>query len=99
MHEEIERAARRGAAGSVNPPAVGGVPSTGARYRDFFMEPGEATTKTWEQLVPCSYSAIRAIFKLPKPDSTQDYETKILVPIADICRGERFVATYPTGHD
>jgi hypothetical protein len=35
------------------------------------------------------------IFKLPKPDGTADYETKILVPIADICRGQRLVATYP----
>lgn len=69
----------------VNPPRPSGLPISGARYRDFFMEPGEITTKTWEQRVPCDYDAVRVIFKLPKPHSVQDYETKILVPIADVC--------------
>lgn len=69
----------------VNPPRPSGIPASGARYRDFFMEPGEITTRTWEQRVPCDYDAVRVIFKLPKPRSVQDYETKILVPIADVC--------------
>lgn len=69
----------------VNPPRPSGIPGSGARYRDFFMEPGEATTKTWEQRVPCEYDAVRVIFKLPKPNSVHDYEAKILVPIAHVC--------------
>jgi hypothetical protein len=69
----------------VNPPRPGGIPASGARYRDFFMEPGEIATRIWEQRVPCNYDAVRVIFKLPKPRSVQDYETKILVPIADVC--------------
>lgn len=69
----------------VNPPRPSGLPTSGARYRDFFMEPGEVATKTWEQRVPCDYDAVRVIFKLPKPNSVHDYETKILVPIAHVC--------------
>lgn len=82
--------------GRVNPPALFGPPATGTRYRDFFMEAGEATTKTWEQRVPCTYNAVRVIFKLPKPDQDSwiEYETKMLVPIADVCRRQRLVATY-----
>lgn len=56
------------------------------------MEPGEIATKTWEQRVSCEYDAVRVIFKLPKPGSTHDYETKILVPIADVCANERNVS-------
>lgn len=89
----------RGDADVVNPPVISGPPQSGARYRDFFMEPGERTTKTWEQLVPCTFSAVRVIFKLPKPDGTADYETKILIPIVDICRGLRLVAHYPGDRD
>jgi hypothetical protein len=76
----------------VNPPRPGAVPRSGARFRDFFMEPGETTTKTWEAVVPCTFSAVRAIFKLPKPNSTQDYETKTLIPVADVCNEERNVS-------
>ena len=81
----------------VNSPALTDSPLTGARYRDFFMEPGEVVTKTWEQRVPCRFRAVRIIFKLPKPgqNSWLEYETKLLVPIADVCRGRRLVATYP----
>lgn len=96
---EMERRRADRDRGRVNPPALFGPPQSGTRYRDFFMEPGEATTKTWEQLVPCSYGAVRVIFKLPKPDrdSWIEYETKMLVPIADVCRRERLVATYSGG--
>lgn len=76
----------------VNPPRPNPVPASGARYRDFFMEPGEVTAKTWEQRISCDYDAVRVIFKLPKPYSTHDYETKILVPIADVCANERNVS-------
>ena len=89
-----EQNERRGESDSVNPPRISSPPGSGARYRDFYMEPGERITKTWEQPVPCSFNAVRVIFKLPKPNGTADYETKILVPIADICRGQRLVATY-----
>ena len=93
--EERRRRHRRDSQ-RVNPPALFPPPVTGTRYRDFFMEPGEAIAKTWEQVVPCNYGAVRVIFKLPKPDEESwiEYETKILVPIADVCRGERSVATY-----
>jgi hypothetical protein len=94
-----EQNRRRGDSDSVNPPRISGRPESGARYRDFYMEPGERTTKTWEQFVPCSYNVVRVIFKLPKPDGTAEYETKILVPIADICRGQRLVAAYPVSRD
>jgi len=90
---------RRGDSDLVNPLVITGRPLSGARYRDFYMEPGERTTRTWEQPVSCRYNAVRMIFKLPKPHGTADYEAKILVPIVDICRGLRLVATYPAGRD
>ena len=76
----------------VNPPQPTPEPQSGARYRDFFMESGDITTKTWEQRVRCDFDAVRIIFKLPKPNSTHDYETKILVPIADVCANKRNVS-------
>ncbi|HWT12562.1 MAG TPA: hypothetical protein VN231_07400 [Allosphingosinicella sp.] len=99
QRSEEERRRTRRDPSRVNPPALFGPPATGTRYRDFFMEPGEAITKTWEQRVPCSYRAVRVIFKLPKPDQESwiEYETKMLVPVADVCRGERLVATYSGG--
>lgn len=81
----------------VDPPLPTPAPKSGARYRDFFMEPGEITTKTWEQRVPCTYDAVRIIFKLPKPDSTHDYETKIVVPVADVCANERHISVHLFG--
>jgi hypothetical protein len=69
----------------VNPPEPGAAARSGARYRDFLMEPGETTVKSYELQVPCGYTAVRAIFKLPKPDSTFDYEVKTMIPIANVC--------------
>jgi hypothetical protein len=59
---------------------------SGARYSDFYLEPGETLTRNWEQWVPCSFVAVRVIFKVPKPHSTADLETKVVVPIADACK-------------
>lgn len=98
--QELERDRRsRGSGGRINPPALFPPPSTGTRYRDFFMEPGEVATKTWEQLVPCTNNAVRLIFKLPKPDSGEwvEYESKMLIPIADVCRGAAIVTTHRGG--
>jgi hypothetical protein len=91
--EREEQGRRQGASDVVNPSIVTGTPASGARYRDFYMEPGERTTRTWEQRVSCRYNAVRVIFKLPKPGETSDYEAKLLIPIADVCRGEQLVAT------
>lgn len=78
----------------VNPPQPTAQATSGSRYRDFFMEPGESVSRTWEQRVPCTFEAVRIIFKLPKPGSFTDYETKIIVPIADVCSRRRDVSVH-----
>jgi len=79
--------AGRDSEGAVNPPLLSKKATTGARYSDFSMEPGESVTKTWDQRIDCRYQAVQVIFKVPKPGPREfvDYESKTLVPIASEC--------------
>ena len=69
----------------VNDPQPVPLATSGARFADFAMEPGESVTKTWDEIVDCRYDAVQVIFKVPNPGDVFDYESKTLIPIAKAC--------------
>lgn len=70
---------------SAHPHAEFATPASGFRYKTFFLEPGEARTRHFELVVPCSLAAVRFVVHLPKPNEFRVYETKRIVPLTEAC--------------
>ena len=91
------RQAGREREAAVNDPEPAPLATTGARFPDIVMEPGESVSKGWDEIVDCRFEAVQVIFKVPKPGDVFDYEAKTLVPIAEACsaseRSKRAAAT------
>ncbi|OYY89480.1 MAG: hypothetical protein B7Y45_11500 [Sphingomonas sp. 28-66-16] len=54
------------------------------------LEPGESDDNYFETLVPCNYSLLRVLVKM-RPDFAylhNNTETKVIVPLADVCNGK-----------
>jgi hypothetical protein len=69
-------------------------PTSGFRWADFQIQPGQTKTRNYELLVPCSLSGIRVIVKIPDPAGGV-LERKMAISIVDVCGGrtDRAVAT------
>lgn len=92
----LARRAGREREEAVNDPQPAPLATTGARFADILMEPGESVTKGWDEIVDCRYEAVQVIFKVPKPGDVFDYEAKTVIPLAKACaESTRAAASQP----
>ena len=61
--------------------------TSGFRWDNFQIRPGQIKTRNYELLVPCTLSGIRALVKIPDPTGGV-LERKFVVSIASVCSGE-----------
>ena len=58
------------------------------------IEPGGSDTMFYELIVPCSYSAIKVLVKIPRVDDSTRDEVKLISPLSDVCEGRVAVSRH-----
>lgn len=58
-------------------------------WPELLLEPGQADDVYFEKPISCEYSLVRVLVKVRvRPEDRYGYETKVIVPLTDLCRGE-----------